>query len=146
MISHNAKRVKISRDPTRRKARISFILPKLYCPDAAASAGYNRTANVLALLLLPSSQPYTGAATVLVDELDVGMIRSQPRIQLSVVLAIASPRSSWRFCRGPPFWGASTTLADLFTLRVCADPPSAMRASPWLHSSDELKDGVTNGW
>jgi hypothetical protein len=40
----------------------------------------------------------------------------------------------------------STTLADLFMLRLCTDPPSAVRATLRRQLSDELDDGVTHGW
>jgi hypothetical protein len=40
----------------------------------------------------------------------------------------------------------STTLADLFMLRFCTDPPSAVRTTLRWQSSYELEDGVTRGW
>jgi transposase len=41
---------------------------------------------------------------------------------------------------------ASTTLADLFTPRLCTDPLSAVRATLRWQSSYELEDGVTHSW
>src|SRR3979409_384330 len=40
----------------------------------------------------------------------------------------------------------STTLADLFTLRFRADPPSAVRASLRRTLSDKFDDGAAHGW
>ncbi len=40
----------------------------------------------------------------------------------------------------------STTLADLFTPHLRADPPLAVRAALRWQSSDNLDDGVTHGW
>src|SRR4051812_6787688 len=42
--------------------------------------------------------------------------------------------------------GTSTTLADLFTPRLVANPFSAMRTSLRWWSSDEFEDGVAYGW
>jgi hypothetical protein len=41
---------------------------------------------------------------------------------------------------------AEQYLADLFTLRLRTEPPSAVRAMLRRRSSDELDDGVTHGW
>src|SRR5882724_540601 len=44
-----------------------------------------------------------------------------------------------------PGYRPSTTLADLFTLLLCADLSSAMRASPRSWSNDEFDDGLAYG-
>jgi hypothetical protein len=40
----------------------------------------------------------------------------------------------------------STTLADLFTLLLRADPDLAVRTASRAWPNDEIDDGVANGW
>src|SRR3981189_1608888 len=71
--------------------------------------------------------------------------RPRARCALSPTRSQAGPSSA---SRGKRAWviGASTTLADLFTLRFRADPPSAVRASLRRTLSDKFDDGAAHGW